>query len=76
MPGQLRSDAECPRCGYPLECLVDETCQRVLFGVRSTTVKRWYYHGKPSPKARRAPRHMRVFDDLKIAQAERRALEA
>jgi hypothetical protein len=48
MPGQLRPDAVCPKCGEDLEAMVRETSRN---GVVSE-----FYHAKGSPKARRKRR--------------------
>lgn len=75
MPGQLRSDAECPLCAshgheVRLAGLVDTTT------IGSTiTVSREYFHEKGSPKARRVRKHTRTFTDFEEAQDERRSLE-
>lgn len=67
MPGELKPDAVCPKCGDPLEALVDETNRE--------RVKREYYHGKNSPRARRRRRCVVVFTDHKAAARERDGLE-
>ena len=67
MPGELKPDALCPKCGADLDCLVDETSPG--------GVTRWLYHRKGSPKARRKRRCIIVYFDFETAQRERRKLE-
>lgn len=67
MPGELRASALCPVCGDRLICIVDTST--------SEYVRREYYHGKASPKARRRRRCLQTFTDHAEAAAERRRLE-
>jgi hypothetical protein len=65
MPGLLRSNALCPRCGEPLEGLVDTSS--------TLCVIREYFHQKRG--LRRPTRCKFRFFDHKLAHAERYALE-
>jgi hypothetical protein len=67
MPGELKAEAVCPLCGEDLICIVDES--------NLARVRREYFHGKPTWKARRKRRCVRVFADHDAAARERKALE-
>jgi predicted transcriptional regulator len=67
MPGLLRSDATCPRCGDPLDAIVDET--------NRDGVTRKYYHGKRNLRVRRMLPCKVRFSDHDEAADERKALE-
>jgi hypothetical protein len=67
MPGELKPDAVCPKCGDPLLAIVDESSIE--------QITREYFHGKTSPKARRRRRCVVIFYDHVAAVNERRKLE-
>jgi hypothetical protein len=67
MPGQLKADAECPKCGDPLAALVDTT--------DTAGVLRVYYHGLKPGRVRRRRSCSRNFTDREAAARERRGLE-
>lgn len=67
MPGELKPSAVCPLCGYDLILIVDTS--------NTAGVRREYFHGKGSPKARRKRRCFRVFADHAEAAIERKGLE-
>lgn len=69
MPGELRGNAKCPRCGDPLLVLSD------LTSVSRGVIEREYFHDKWSPKARRRRRCKFTFTDFDDAAVERRRLE-
>ena len=77
MPGQLRPDSSCPKCGDPLLAIVDTTTpgRRIPGGA---IVTREYFHDRwpgASPKARRKRRCLRKFQNYQAAQLERQNLE-
>lgn len=69
MPGLLRPDAVCPRCGDPLEVLIDTENRE--------GIQREYHHAKPHPKSRRKKFCKAFFAvrDIEWGRKERRELE-
>lgn len=67
MPGELKPDAVCPKCGDPLQALVDTSDANGVMCV--------YYHMKNSPRARRRRRCVVTFTDKEAARQERAGLE-
>lgn len=67
MPGELKPDAVCPKCGESLAVLIDTT--------NAEGVEREYIHAKAGPKVRRKRRCLRWFTDHDKAHAERKGLE-
>lgn len=67
MPGQLKPDAKCPKCGDPLEALVDTSNEQ--------GVSRKYFHGKRHAKVRRMLPCKAYFESHVQAATERKALE-
>lgn len=67
MPGLLKPDAACPKCGTDLLAITDLTS--------TEKIVREYIHQKGSPKARRKRRCLKLFTDTTEAAHERRALE-
>lgn len=68
MPGQLKSDAECPICGDGLVALVDTSS-------KEDGVKREYFHKRREGAQRRRRKCVKQFRDFMSAGRERRALE-
>ncbi len=71
MPGLLKRNAHCPKCGDPLLALVDTTQP-------SGNVTRELFHDRwpgASLKARRKRRCVQQFSDFDMAQRERNKLE-
>lgn len=67
MPGILRPDSECPKCGDGLMAIVDTS--------NYAGVTREYYHQRGSPKARLRRKCIKRFSDHDEAATERRGLE-